>query len=488
MNYSDSNRIKAILQRCWFEYTSNIDNSDIIIINTCSVRQKAEDKITWMLKNIKKTQKIWITWCMIQHNLKFWKINEKIENKKINKKFNKWNFLWNIIKKDPKIIWLNQNDLISKKNIIWNKNDFLFVNYSFNPMFTNFKKKYENLELFFRIDDLWFFPLLLKTLWYKINEDIEIQNEYSKIIPSKKSESNLFWWNNNPLTNPKTSYIPISTWCNQFCSYCIVPYARWFEKYYNIEQIINELDNNIKNWAKEIYLLWQIVNKHPNFYKILNKVLEKKWYKRLRYTSPYPTYYNDNIFKLHEEHTKLCPHIHIPVQSWSDEILKKMFRWYTIKEYKNFINKIYSLNRKISITTDIIVWFPWETEKNFQETLELVKYCKFDMIYIWIYSNRPWTYARKNYNDDIPYKIKYERRNKLNNLLSEISKQNNKLEIWNIKEVLIDDIKNKLLIWHTDNMKTVEIITKSDKYKIWDFVNAKIIKSQSLKLFWNIFI
>lgn len=161
--------------------------------------------------------------------------------------------------------------------------------------------------------------------------------------------------------------------------------------------------------------------------------------KRLRYTSPYPTYYSNELLELHEKEEKLCPHIHIPFQSWSDQILKAMNRWYNNQKAKEFIDKIQKLNRKISITTDIIIGFPNETEDDFQETLSLVEYWNFDMIYIGIYSPRPWTYANQNIPDNIPYKIKHKRWQKLNELLNKISLSNNQKEIWNIRTSLIND-------------------------------------------------
>jgi tRNA-2-methylthio-N6-dimethylallyladenosine synthase len=121
---------------------------------------------------------------------------------------------------------------------------------------------------------------------------------------------------------------------------------------------------------------------------IIKEVLKLPGVERLRYTSPYPSYYNQELFNLHETEPKLCPHIHIPVQSGSNNILKKMFRGYSVETFKTFIDQIQSLKRDISITTDIIVGFPGETEEDFAETLALVKYAKFDVIYIGIYSPR----------------------------------------------------------------------------------------------------
>lgn len=484
MNYADSARIKAVLTNCWFFYTPNIKEADIVIFDTCSVRQKSEDKITGKLKEINKNQKIRITGCMIQHNIRSGKL--KVWSKKLNDKFQTWNFLWAIKSKNPKILWLTTNEI--NKLDIRHTSDItvVWINNAFNPIFHNLRKKRKNIELFYRIDDTWFLPLILKKLWYKIKYDKELINEYEKIIPE--------WFNTSMNKHNKTAYIPISTGCNQFCSYCIVPYARWLEKHFPVEQIIDEAKKHLKSWCKEIVLLWQIVNKHPDFVQICKKILKLKWLQRLRYTSPYPTYYSDELLRLHEKEKKLCPHIHIPLQSWSDEVLKKMFRWYSFKQAKEFINKIRSLKRNISITTDIIVWFAGESEEDFQQTLNLVEYGKFDMIYIWIYSPRQWTLAERKYENNIPYKIKHERWTRLNNLLNKISLENNQKEIWNIRAVLINELSilsnsqdkfSGILLWYTDNAKQV-IITNNKKIKVWDFVKVKITNGIAFKLYWEI--
>ena len=145
MNYADTARIKAILINLWFEYTDKIDTSDIVIFDTCSVRQKSEDKITWLLKNIDKKKKIWITWCMVQHNIR----NKKLTNKKTSEQLKTGNFLWINNNKKIDVIGINTKD-INEKN--YDPKNVIFINNAFNPIFHNFKKSYENLELIMRID------------------------------------------------------------------------------------------------------------------------------------------------------------------------------------------------------------------------------------------------------------------------------------------------------------------------------------------------
>ena len=469
MNYADSVRIKAVLTNCGFEYVDNQDDADILIFDTCSVRQKAEDKITWTLKDIQKDKKIWITWCMIQHNFR------NILKKNTPAQFKRGNFLWLSEWNDIKIIWTTNDEmkeLIDHKKV--SLDNMVFINHAFNPLFFNLKETYPNLELCFRIDDTWFLPLMLEKIWYKnLSYDIELLNEYEKIIPEE---------NANMANHQTTAYVPISTGCNQFCSYCIVPYARWLERYFSVEQVVNEAKLHIAKWAKEIVLLGQIVNKHPDFLTIVKEVLKLEWLEWLRYTSPYPTYYSDELLALHENEEKLCPHIHIPFQSGSDEVLKRMFRGYSAEDCFKFIEKIQWLKRKISITTDMIIWFSWETEADFDDSLRLVEAGKFDMIYMGIYSPRPWTFAYKQLKDDISAKIKHERWEKMNELLKRLSQENNKAEIWWIRKVLIDEITDDEWSGHTDNMKQIWWKMEWKNVKAWKFVDCEIDESWEFKL------
>lgn len=471
MNYADSARITAVLTNCWFSYTENSTEADIIIFDTCSIKQKSEDKITGKLKTIRPDQKVRITGCMIQHNLRNSKLQVTSWKLKVG------NFMGVIESKQPKILWFTAQEINKPEICDLKPETFIPINNAFNPVFYSLTQKRKNIELMRRIDDTGFLPLMLKKLWYKISYDQELINEYEKIIPENIGTS--------MNDHKKTAYIPISTWCNQFCAYCIVPYARGLEKYFPIEQIVNEAKIHLKNGAEEIVLLGQIVNKHPDFVTIIKKILKLKWLKRLRYTSPYPTYYSKELLALHETEEKLCPHIHMPLQSGSNSILKKMFRGYTVEQAKECIDTIRKLKRNISITTDIIVGFCDETEEDFQKTLDLITYGNFDMIYIGIYSSRPGTLAAKNYPDNISRTVKRERRNRVNELLKDISRINNEKEIGNSKEVLINKINKWIIEWYTDNMKQILVEWKTSA-KVGEFIRVKIIKIIPFKLYGQI--
>ena len=476
MNYSDSARIKAVLLNCGFSYSETKENADIIIFDTCSVRQKSEDKITGKLQDIPPEKKIRLTGCMVQHNLKSSPLTTKVSwsgqggKGGSNNKLSKWNFLWT----SDKIFW----------NSPEKSSEIFPINEAFNPLFHKLHQTYPNLELFFRIDDVGNLPLILEKIWYKnLTYDQDLVNEYEKIIPHDNPSMN---------AHQSSAYIPISTGCNQFCAYCIVPFARGLERHFPLEHILHETKTHLQNGAKEITLLGQIVNKHPNFVQIVKEILKLEGLERLRYTSPYPTYYSPELLELHEKEPKLCPHIHIPFQSGSSPILKKMFRGYTAEECYTFIDQIRKLKRNISITTDMIIGFPGETDEDFAESLKLVDYGKFDMIYMGIYSPRPGTFADKQYPNNIPYSIKHARRKQMNELLKQISKTNNEKEIWTSRTMLINEIlEDWTLTGYTDNMKQI-IVTPppfeggikggSNKYFIWNIIPIQITGAGEFKL------
>lgn len=466
MNYSDSARIKSVLQNSWFLYVPTVEEADLVIFDTCSVRQKSEDKIFWKLQDISKEKKVWITGCMVQRNL-------KIEKKK-------WNFSGNVKTIKPTIIWFDREEVESNRTLKdWS---YLFVNYCFWAMYTKTIASFPNVELFFRIDDVGFLPVMAERLWYPVVYDQEITNEYMSLIPQVSA-------NQQFLEGHKTVYVPISTWCSQFCAYCIVPYARWLEKNRSFDDIMTEVDFHIKKWAKEIVLIWQIVNKHPEFDKIVASCLKYPELKWLRYTSPYPTHYSKELLLMHQNEEALCPHIHNPMQSWSSKILKKMFRGYNADQYREFISNMRSLSRPISITTDIIVGFVDETDEDFQDTLSLVEYAKFDMIYVWIYSVRPWTYAANKYKDNIPTEVKKQRWTILTENLRKISHNNNQADIWLTKDMMVTEVSSKAIFGYTDSMKNVVIENPSNEIlnlaKTGEFLTTTIISGDTFKLKWK---
>jgi MiaB/RimO family radical SAM methylthiotransferase len=446
MNYSDSARITSVLKNCWFSPVETIDDADIIIFDTCSVRQKSEDKVTWKLKEIPLTKKVWITWCMIQHTMRNAKISEK---KDIPEQLKVWNFSWSVTTKEPKILWITSDEINELRK---GESDIVGINHAFNPLFHSLSQKWPNIELFFRIDDTGFLPLMLKRLWYEVSYDKELTNEYSTIIPE--------WINSSMNSHNKTAYIPISSWCNQFCAYCIVPFARWLEKWFSVDQIVREAKIHLANGVKEISLLGQIVNKHPDFVTIIKELLKLEWLEWLRYTSPYPTYYSDELLKLHENEGKLCPHIHIPFQSWSDVVLKKMFRGYSAQQCYDFIDKIRGLKRPISITTDIILWFPWETDEDFENLISFIKEDYFNNIALFEYHDEKLAESTKlpNKVDDKTIRERFLKAEQLVNELLRKRERNrrDKEFTWIVSDIYSKDDKFEITIRPSINCPEID--------------------------------
>lgn len=484
MNYADAARIRAVLTNIGMTHVDTIDEADIVVLDTCSVRQKSEDKVTGKIREIPSDKKIWITWCMVQHNLRHAKISKQLHDKTASELMKRGNFVGNVATRDPEIVGFSNQEMKDLKEYNADTDNIVFVNHAFNPMFFNFQKTFPNLELIMRIDDIGFIPRIASRLGYEVQEwDIELTNEYNDIIPHT--------WNQLSDANAKTAFVPVSTGCSQFCAYCIVPYARGLEKNLPADKIIAEARHHIENGVEEITLIGQIVNKHPNFADICEAILDIPGLRWLRYTSPYPTFYSDKLLHLHETHPKMCPHIHMPLQSGSDTILKKMFRGYTAEQFRVFVDRIRALNRDISITSDIIVGFCDETEEDFQESMALTQYARFDMVYIGIYSPRPGTLAHRMMDDNIPKDVKHDRRDRLNTLLKEISYANNQKEIGRTTDVMITAIhEDGTIDGYTDNMKNITIgaplqreePTKWEGISVGSFTTATITEGESFRL------
>lgn len=280
-------------------------------------------------------------------------------------------------------------------------------------------------------------------------------------------------------------FIPISTGCDNFCSYCIVPYSRGRENSRPADNILKEANYLAKNNYKEIWLLGQNVNsynfKNFNFAKLLktiNKIPGDFW---IRFTSPYPKNFSDDLINEMASREKFPRYLNLPVQSGDNEILKKMNRNYTREEYIALVEKIKIAMPDIALSTDVIVGFPNETKKQFQNTASLFKKIKFDMAYISEYSERPKTLAAKKLKDNIPKKEKKERKKILTEILSETALTHNKKLVGQEIKVLADEEKNGRLFGRTEGNKPVEI--EGGNYKlIGSFITVKIVSATHWKL------
>lgn len=398
MNYSDSERIVSVLEKIGYKKSQNPEMADLILINMCSVRQMAVDRVYGKIKDF---------------------IKLKNKNKKVRI------ILFGCILKSDK------------------------------------KKLREKADLILDIKDLKKLPKMLGSRYSipKVECYLKVKPKYQSVF---------------------SAFVPIMTGCNNFCSYCAVPYTRGREISRPTEEILSEVRNLIKKNYKEIWLLGQNVNsykyKNVNFPKLLKKVDEIKGKFWIRFTSPHPKDFSDELINTIAESEKVTPYLNLPVQSGDDEILKKMNRPYAIAYYKNLVKKIRKKIPDITLSTDVIVGFPGETKKQFENTVKLFKEIKYDMAYIAKYSPRPGTAASK-LRDNVSFKEKEGRYKTLNEILKNIAFENNKKYIGKEIKALIEKRKGEFLIGKSRHYKTVKF--KSDKYLIGKIINVKIISATS---------
>ncbi len=285
--------------------------------------------------------------------------------------------------------------------------------------------------------------------------------------------------------NDFSALIPISNGCNQFCTYCAVPYTRGIEKNRSAYGILSEVKKLPKN-TKQITLLGQTVNSYINpdkfskikdFADLLEAVAISKPDIWVNFLSPYPTKFSDKLIKVIAKYDNISHHIHIPLQSGSDKILKKMNRKYSSKEFLDIINKIYKIIPDANITTDVIVGFCGETEKDFADTLNVLKKAKITLVYSGLYSPRSQTVAYKMYNDNVKQITKRKRDEKMTKLIGKQSLKRNKKYLNKTVKVLISSKSKKgVYLGKMRDYETVKIFNACDE-NISQIVNVKIDKT-----------
>lgn len=292
--------------------------------------------------------------------------------------------------------------------------------------------------------------------------------------------------------NKFTAYIPIGNGCNNFCSYCVVPYARGREVYRRASEILKEARALIKAGYKEIILIAQNVNSYHDadydFAKLLENLIKipgKFW---LRFSSSHPKDMSDALIKVIGSSAKVCSHLHLAVQSGDDQILKKMNRKYTAGHYKKLINKVRAAKPGVAITTDVIVGFPGETKAQFANTVKLFKELKFDLAYIAQYSPRPGTVSYRM-KDNVAPTEKKRRAFIINEILKETALAGNQKYLGQTVEVLVSDRNRRgKYCGKTSNYQTVVIETPTknsgnkSKNLIGQFVKVKITKVMAFGL------
>lgn len=409
MNKSDSERMATILEKQGYKTAQKENEADLILVNMCSVRQSAVDRIYGIgqklikFKNQNPKLKTVLTGCIL-----------KEDREKLAKYFD---------------LILNIKDLTNWPQIISGN---------------NLAKEKPLSDYYQRCDYL------------KIGA--KYQNNFS-------------------------AFIPISNGCNFRCTYCVVPYVRGTLVCRPYQEILAEVNEVIKSGFKEIWLLGQIVNNYHwqsiNFAQLLKMINDLEGDFWLRFTSPHPLYFSDQLIETMAKCQKVTPYLNLPLQSGDDEILKKMKRFYSVERYENLIKKIrqafkkyrQGLEKEIALSTDIIVGFPGETEKQFQNTVKVLKKIKFDMAYVAQYSPRPGTTAAKMKNQ-ISTKEKKRRWKIITEILRKTALKKNQKYLGKEVEVLIDESKNGFLFGKTRHYKTVKLLGPENLKGEW--VKAEI--------------
>ena len=436
MNFSDSEIVASILSKEGFNTTQNLEEADLVLVNTCSIREKAEQTVRKRLekynavKRINPGMKVGVLGCMA----------ERLKNK----------FL-----EEEKIV------------------------------------------------DLVVGPDAYKDLPNLINEVEEGRDAINVILSKEETYGDV-----SPVrlqTNGVSAFVSITRGCDNMCTFCVVPFTRGRERSRDPQSIVEEVNDLAAKGYKEITLLGQNVDSYlwyggglkkdfknatemqkataTNFAGLLRLVAEAQPKMRIRFSTSNPQDMTLDVIEAMAEHRNICNYIHLPVQSGSDRILKKMNRLHTREEYFRLIDNIKNLIPDCGISHDLITGFPTETEEDHQDTLSLMEYVKYDFGYMFAYSERPGTMAERKFEDDVPEKVKKRRLQEIVDLQQKHSKLRTERFLGQTVEVLIEkESKKSSAHWSGRNSQNTVVVFDKENYKVGDFVNVKIIDCTSATL------
>lgn len=419
MNEHDGEQMASILEYLGMSACDDLEKSDVIVLNTCAIRENAHDKVFGYLgriKHLKKTRPdviVAIGGCMSQEE-------GVVENLK---------------KHHPYV------------NIVFGTHNI----HELGSMLLDAASEKQDIEVY------------------------SIEGDVYEHIPYKRASEITAWVN-------------IIYGCDKFCTYCIVPYTRGKERSRHLDEIVSEVEALKNRGYMEVTLLGQNVNAYGHdlkekveFSELLEAVA-KTGIPRIRFVTSHPWNFTDKMIEVIAKYDNIMPYIHLPLQSGSDRILKLMGRKYTKNEYLDLFHKMKSQIPNVSITTDIIVGFPGETESDFESTLEVVEECKFDGAFTFIFSPREGTPAAKM-KDDTPLEEKEERLQRLNNRINAFSKESNLRLLNQTVPVLVlgESEKDPTKVYgYTDTMKLVNV--KAPKNTIGKIIDVKITDAKSFSL------
>ena len=426
MNVHDSEKLSGMLDFAGFVQSDSMKDSELVILNTCCIRENAEKKVYGIIGSLKLQKRL-----------------------------------------NPRMIIAVCGCMVQQPHVV----EFIL-------------KKYKHVNLIFGTQNTYRLPELLHSALSKTQPVVDVSQATGPIaedIHMKREDSFRAWIN-------------IIYGCNNFCSYCVVPYVRGRERSRRIEDILQEAENLAIEGYKEITLLGQNVNSYGKdldpsepFAKLLHKLDKISGLERIKFMTSNPKDLSDELIFAIRDLDKVVEHIHLPIQSGSNKVLKEMNRGYTREHYIDLIRKVKQHIPEISITTDIIVGFPGETDQDFEETLELIKEMEFDLAYTFLYSKRTGTKASES-PFQVPEEVKKERFQRLSELQNEISlKLNRRLEGQTV-EVLVEGPSKYCESALTGRTRTNKIVNFKcvREPSPGSLVNVKIIETKTWSLFGEI--
>jgi len=422
MNQADSEVVVSIMEHNKFELTKEREEADIILVNTCSIRENAEQRVRGRVQgfsNLKKKNPkllVGIIGCMAE------RLGEKLFEQEKN------------------------------VNIVVGPDAYMDL-----PLLVEKAEKGEKA----------------------INIELSLTETYKDICPSRINETSI------------SGFVSIMRGCNNFCTYCIVPYTRGRERSRNPESILNEVKDLYEKGYKEVTLLGQNVNsfnyknsiEEYNFPQLLEKVAQDFPEMRIRFSTSHPKDMSDDTLIVIANNANICNYIHLPVQSGSNSVLKDMNRKYTREWYVDRIEAIRRFIPDCGISSDLFVGFHNETEEQYQETISLMRWAKYDLAYMFKYSERPGTYAYKKLKDNIPEDVKSRRLQDMIDIQHEINYESNIRDMGKIFTVLVEGVSKKsdTKLYGRSAQNKVMVFPRED-YKIGDFVQVKATSCTSATL------
>lgn len=415
MNENDSSKYAGILESMGFKKSLDEKNANFILFNTCCIRENAENTLFGRLGALKK-----------------YKIN-------------------------------NNNVYIAVVGCMTQQKHII----------DKIKESYKFVDIVLGTGAMSEFPVKLYNILKNNKKDIqhvEVTNEVEEEVPIKYDDK-------------FKASVSIIYGCNNFCSYCIVPYVRGRERSRKKEDILNDIKKLADNGYKEIMLLGQNVNSYGNdfkdssynFPKLLKDIEKIEGIEIIRFMSPHPKDFSDELIEVIKNSKKIARQIHLPLQSGSTKILKEMNRKHTKEDYLKIVEKLKNADENISISTDIIVGFPGETKEDFEETLDVIKKVKFDQIYMFIYSKRVGTRAEKM-EDNTPQEEKIKRLEKIKEVYEEYLPDNNKKMIGMTYKVLVEGkSKNNENLYTGRTSQNKVVIFEGKEEFVGKIVNVELI-------------